>query len=348
MTETRNVLVLGGTAWLGGEVARAAAADGARVTCLARGVSGTVPDGVRLVAADRREPTAYDEVRRERWDEVVDVSWQPGMVRSALAALAERAAHWTYVSSGSAYARDDEPGADESAATHEPLAGDEASRETYGPAKVACELACADAVGDRLLVARVGLIGGPGDGSDRFGYWPARFALAAERGDGPVLVPDAAAQSTQTIDVRDLAAWLVDSGRRRTMGTFNVVGERTPLGDVLDLAREAAGYTGDVVTADPGWLLEQGVDFWMGEDSLPLWLPGPDYAGHSARSDAAAVAAGLVRRPLAETVADSLAWERALGLDRDRKAGLGRDRELALIDMRAPSLAPLRQVPRDT
>ncbi|HEX6446518.1 MAG TPA: epimerase, partial [Streptosporangiales bacterium] len=174
-----------------------------------------------------------------------------------------------------------------------------------------------------------------GDRSDRFGYWPARFALAAERGDGPVLVPDAATQSTQTIDVRDLARWLVDSGRRRTAGTFNVVGERTPLGDVLDLAREAAGYRGEIVTADPAWLQEQGVGYWMGENSLPLWLPGADYAGHSARSDAAAVAAGLVRRPLAGTVVDSLAWERELGLDRDRRAGLGRDRELALVDMRA-------------
>lgn len=332
MADERNVLVLGGTAWLGGELARAAAARGARVTCLARGESGTPPDGVRWVTADRRDPAAYGEVSRERWDEVVDVSWQPGLVRSALRALAGRAAHWTYVSSASAYARDDEPGADESAATHEPLAGDEASPDTYGPAKVACELACADAVGDRLLVARVGLIGGPGDRSDRFGYWPARFALAAERADGPVLVPDAAAQSSQTIDVRDLAGWLVERGERRTAGTFNVVGERTPLGDVLALARKAAGYTGEVVTADQDRLHEQGVGFWMGPESLPLWLYGDGYAGFAARSDAAAVAAGLVRRPLSETVADTLAWERELGLDRARRAGLSHDRELALID----------------
>lgn len=331
MAEVRNVLVLGGTAWLGGEVARAAAADGARVTCLARGESGSAPDGVRWVAADRREAGAYEQVRGERWDEVLDVSWQPGLVRSALTALADRAAHWTYVSSISVYARDDEPGADESAATHEPLAGDEASPETYGPAKAACELACTDAVGDRLLVARVGLIGGPGDRSDRFGYWPARFALASERGDGPVLVPDVAAQSSQTVDVRDLASWLVDSGRRRTVGTLNVVGERTPLGEVLALAKDAAGYRGEVVTAGQDWLREQGVDYWMGPDSLPLWLYGAEYAGFSARSDAAAVAAGLVRRPPAETVADTLAWERELGLDRDRRAGLSRERELNLI-----------------
>lgn len=348
MADERNVLVLGGTAWLGGHVARAAAARGARVTCLARGESGAPPDGVRWVSADRGDPAAYAEVSGEQWDEVVDVSWQPGLVRSALEALAGRAAHWTYVSSVSAYARNDEPGADESAATHEPFTGDEASPETYGPAKVACEQACADAVGDRLLVARVGLIGGPGDRSDRFGYWPARFALAAERGDGPVLVPDAATQSTQTIDVRDLAAWLVERGERRTAGTFNVVGEQTSLGDVLALAQHAAGYTGEAVIAEQEWLREQGVDFWMGPESLPMWVHGEGYAGFAARSDAAAVAAGLVRRPLAETVADTLGWERRLGLDRDRKAGLTRARELALIHMCAPSLALLRQVPRET
>jgi nucleoside-diphosphate-sugar epimerase len=331
-----RLLVLGGTAWLSSHVALAALERGHEVTCLARGEAGRAPDGVTFVRADRNADDAYDKVASTEWDAVVDVARHPGHVRTAVAALEPVASTYVFVSTGNVYASTTSPGDDESAELLPPLDGDVmTSMEAYGPAKVACEQRLLATFGpNRTVIARSGLIGGPGDVSDRTGYWPWRFANPASS-DGRVLTPDVTGQMTQIIDVRDAASWLVEVGLRRAGGVFNMLGDTMPLDEYLAVARQVAGHTGELVVADPDWLVAQGVDHYMGKKSLPLWLPMPEYAGWSTRDAGAARANGLVCRPVAETLADTLAWERTLPPDRQRKAGLTDDEERDLLNAAA-------------
>jgi nucleoside-diphosphate-sugar epimerase len=328
-----RLLVLGGTAWLGSLIVADAVARGHDVTALARGESGDLPSGAAFVRADRTAPGAFDALTGQsstaQWDAAIDVTRQPGQLRAAVSALGERVAHWVFVSSGSAYRDATIVGGDESMPLHEPLGHDVMADMTeYGPAKAACEKILLDALGaERAHIARVSLIGGPGDWSGRGVYWPWRFAHPSNP-EGRVLVPgfDGLAQ---LIDARDLAAWTVDAAERRVAAIANVGGETLPLAEHLRIAREVAGTSTEPVAVTEEWLIDHGVEPWMGPRSLPLWLPA-DSVGLNSSDMSLVESLGLRRRPLAETLADTLEW-------RDRhpeialKAGLSDEEERELL-----------------
>jgi len=220
-------------------------------------------------------------------------------------------------------------GGDESRALHEPLAEDVMrDMSAYGPAKVACERILLEAVGaERVHIARVSLIGGPGDWSGRGVYWPWRFAHPSNP-EGRVLVPDVDGL-VQLIDARDLAAWTVDAAARRIAAIANVGGATLSLAEHLRIAREVGGAEVTPVVASEGWLLAQDVEPWMGPRSLPLWLPA-DSVGLNSSDTSVAESLGFARRPLAETLADTLDWrERNPGLE--LRAGLSDDEERELL-----------------
>jgi 2'-hydroxyisoflavone reductase len=333
-----RILVLGGTAFLSSEVARQAVAAGHQVTCLARGSKAEPPAGVRWVQADRSlGADTYKGVDGE-WDAVIEVARDPLPATEALAALAGRTGHWTFVSSCSVYAEHSTPNAAEDAAVLQPLApGIMSTPENYGESKAAIEQETLNATGGNAHLCRAGLIGGPGDGTDRYGYWPARFA----RDNGAAVVPDIADHATQVIDVRDLAAWILTAAGRGVTGPLNAVGDRVPFGEYLAEARRAAEFEGDVLSASEDWLVARGIDYWSGPESLPLWLP-PGHDGFCTRSNLAARAAGLILRPWQETLAGALADERRQGLERHRKAGLTPATEARLAEelLGSPSPTP--------
>jgi 2'-hydroxyisoflavone reductase len=300
-----RLLILGGTQFLGRALAAAAYARGHAVTCAARGVTGAVADGVRLIRVDRDAPDGLAPLAVEPFDAVIDVSRHPGQVRRAVAALKERAAHWTFVSTVSVYADNATPGQHaDTAPLRAPTAPEieHSTTEIYGSAKVACE----QAVGSNALICRAGLIAGPEDPTGRFTYWPVRLA----RG-GAVLVPAAPDEAVQLIDVRDVARWIVQASERSLTGCFDVIAPPVRRGDFLAQCAAAVDADCSFVWADRAFLEANDVKRWAGPRSLPLWVPLPEFAGYLTRDTSPALAEGLTLRPLAETARDTLAWVRS-------------------------------------
>lgn len=317
-----DLLVLGGTAFLGHEIARSALARGHRVTCAARG-SAEPPAGAALVRIDRDEDDGLAPLAGRRWDVVIDVARQPGHVRRAVRDLT--ADHRVFVSSGNAYADFSSIEQSEDAATLAPLVADTmSSDDDYGAAKVACEQAVLAA--GPAAVVRSGLIAGPGDWSGRSGYWPWRFAHPV----GPeVVVPDDLHFPCAMVDVRDLAPWIVGLAERRVEGTFNATGPTTDLESVLQVAARVAKSTARPRPVPIERLRELGVGDWMGPATLPLWIDDPEWRGFATMDTGRARAEGLTTRPLEETLADVLAWEETR--TQPRRCGLADDEERRVL-----------------
>lgn len=301
-----NLLILGGTRFLGRALTEAALAAGHRVTLFHRGRTGAdlFPRAER-VHGDR--DGGLGALAGRRWDAVADCcGYVPRVVGASAVALRDAVGAYAYISSISAYATPFTAGADESAPLA-PLADpatEEVTGETYGGLKAACERAVTEVFGARALVVRPGLIVGPHDPTDRFPYWPRRIA----RG-GDVLAPAPADLPVQVIDARDLAAWLLAMLERGAGGTFNAVGPERPLGMAECLARiaDAVGGAPRFVWVDGAFLAAHGVEPWVG---LPLWVTGDDVPVAQVNGDRAH-AAGLRCRPLEDTARDTLAWDLA-------------------------------------
>ena len=327
-----KLLVIGGSQFVGPHLVAAAAARGDRVTVFNRGQTASQwPAGTELRQGDRKGDLGG--LAHGDWDAVVDTcGYLPRDVARMADALQGRVGRYVFISSVCAYADFAEPNHE-----HSPLGRiDDVDTEvvdgrTYGPLKTLCEAALTARLGAHALLIRPGLIVGPHDPTQRFTYWPARVARAA-RG-GVVLAPGRADDPVQFIDARDVAAFAltaIDGGRS---GPFNVVSppHAISMGSVLDACAAAAATL-------PHWRWMSGADIeraglkpWI---DLPLWLqPAGEYASFARTETRAAQAAGLTIRPLAQTVADTLAWWRGLPVDQQAftAAGLSPDREAAAV-----------------
>jgi 2'-hydroxyisoflavone reductase len=317
-----RILVLGGTRFVGRAVVEAALGRGDTVTMFNRGITnrGLFP-GVETVAGDRTKDL-YPLGRRE-FDAVVDVAcYDPAAARLAAGYLKGRAGRYVFVSTVSVYASQattESQLEDAPLAELKPDAGD--PLRNYGANKALCEAVIREAFGERALIGRPGLISGPHDPTDRFPYWPRRIA----RG-GRVLAPGDAGDLVQVIDVRDLAAFLLDAIHRQRGGVFNLTGTPRPFGILLDLCRTATYSDAELTWVPTGRLIEAGVDPGTG---IPLWVGEAGYEAFNDVDSSRAAAAGLSCRSLTETIRDTLAWD--LGRGGPEKPGLDPAEEERLL-----------------
>lgn len=324
-----RALILGGTAFLGIALREALQRGGHEVTLFNRGITNpNAPAGVRTVTGDRTRD--FGALEAERFDAVIDTSgFVPHVVERSACFFASRTQRYAFVSSISVFDIT-RPEIDEDSPMLELTAEQsrtEMTVENYGALKAMCERIVADTFGRRATIVRPGLIVGPHDPTDRFTYWPMRFA----RG-GDVLAPAPPQARIQFIDVRDVAAFIVGLIERDAESDYNVTSPQGmhTMQSLLETCADVVRTPSHICWADPAKLLECGVASWM---DLPLWIPESDgLPGFLNANVRKALSAALRIRPLRQTVVDTLAWAQTRPSDRRPKAGLTADREHAVLE----------------
>jgi len=314
-----KLLVLGGTVFLGRHVVEQALARGDEVTLLHRGRRGAdlFPQARRLIGDRDGDLSALQGIDV---DAVIDCSGYTAAQLERSTAMLAQVPRYLFVSSisvGAAFP----PGRayDESLPR---LAGDTG----YGEGKARAEDALLAARPGRATIVRPGLIVGPHDPTGRFTHWPLRVAQGGE-----VLAPGRPGRPVEFVDARDLAAWclrLVDEG---TTGVFHAVGDTVTMQDLLESCRAVAGTDARLRWMDDASLLAAGAQPWS---ELPLWIPeaDPAFGGMLLASNRRARAAGLVTRPVVDTVRDTLDWARSPGAAAARSPqAITPEREAALL-----------------
>lgn len=332
-----NILILGGTRFVGRSIVESALNRGHVVTLFNRGRGNpTLFLEVEKLTGDRQADLAA--LRGRSWDVVIDTSgYLPKVVRSSVEALADSVKHYIYISTGSVY-RDWTQSMVEDAPLHELSDDDLASVESmdvgdfpdggsygkyYGGLKAACEKVVRSVMPDRAMIVRPGVITGPHDYCDRFFYWIERISQGQR-----VLCPDRPGAPVKFIDARDLADWVILSAEGSTTGTYNALGNASiTFGEYLTACKSTTQSAAELIWVEEKQLLANELRPFA---DMPLWLPR-EYGGFFSRTDEKAVRLGLTYRSVEQTVHDSFVWLKDSAPMFAEPEGLTHEREAELL-----------------
>jgi 2'-hydroxyisoflavone reductase len=328
-SKSLDILVLGGTGFIGPHEINYATARGHNITMFNRGKTapGMFP-GVEALIGDRDDQ--LDALKGRDWDAVIDNSgFYPRHARLSAELLQGHVGTYMFVSSISAYGDSLTVDEDEFSAAYAVM--DDPSDEsespygsTYGARKALCEQEVTKVFGDKAINIRPGIITGIGDPSERLRHWLVRMQAGNE-----ILVPGQKDLPVQYIDAADMCGWMVrmlEEGGGS--GPYNAVGAKEPYiaKPFLDGLIEGTGSKSTLTWVDWEWLriAQPEVDNyapWYGDDSsLPFMQINNDRA----------IATGLTFRPIVDTAKDMIAnldqhtdspWGR-VGLDLETEATL--------------------------
>lgn len=324
-----NILVLGGTYFLGPAIVQQLLELGHRITLFNRGKTNPhlFPDVPKLRGDREQGPSGYSAIPKDQhWDVVVDVWPQnPQLVEEAILAVKDRCAHYIYISSIAAYRDYRTVGITED---HPLVPGNEYEKDNYSLNKVLCEKVVAKHFPGQFTVLRPGAIIGERDPGPFTHHLIRRFLEQSE-----ILAPDAE-DPVQIIDAWDIGSFVGKCADNKLVGYYNLVGPATTLSYrklLLELKRKLPGRT-KIRWIDPKFLTEKmEVEPFV---DIPFWIPlaGDPEPGFYQIDNQKAIRAGLQFSPLSDTIKRAYRSLRAGHTASDNYLnGISTERETAIL-----------------
>ena len=336
-----NILFLGGTNYVGPPTVQAALNRGHRVTLFNRGKTNPhlFPELPKIRGdRDPGKPPGLAGLKEGQWDLVID-TWQdsPLAVQETVKLLDGRVGQYIYISSIAVYGENNyevraEITEETPLPSTRPMPSDFSVVLDYPASKILSEGAVRKGWSGISTVLRSHSICGyyMWSGADNQLYWPARV----ERG-GEILAPGDGLDTTQYVDVTDLARFIVHAAENRLNGIFNVC-RRQLFVEYLYGLKALTAAESTFHWAPVHFLDLYGVRDY---DQMPMWVSRSKTPGFFNISASKARAAGLTFRPMATTFRDVLDgfhvskpadFEFGVG---GRTEGISRGREAELLKL---------------